>query len=528
MPAYEIVGLPESYSKRRVGGGIRGMGLSQDQGVEPELPSTGMGEDSESGLGMATRTGARTLARAGETIAGTPGNLLSLALNAGNWVTGKKIPGSETIQEYATSEGIKKHVTEGLTGEYLKPQGKGEEYWDEFVGDTAGLLVPFLGTAAKGGKTLAMAGKALGKAAAVAGVAQGAGHATEKLFDSPIAGTGVKLGVTLLGTTALGSKLLSTAVKDRYETADKLAKELNLSGSTDKLGKELGHARSSIAGNAALNKAEKDVLEEIIDSSLKNIHPEQALSPADTLAETSQRSQFFAPEVGREESLRIIAPGTQVTQPAGRTASGIQLPGTQTTTVGRDIAKELKTAAFNVGKGGSEVSLPSNLTVDRAMGMLKEVNSRYAGVNSQSRKVLDKINGALNRFIKEAAKDSPEFLQNFTEAQDLWKGMHSGPEWLQKMHDTVSVRKFMENWKPLSMVGSGLLYMGRPTTYAAGAAIGTLFAGKHAAQFVNLMVESPTARKLMKESLGAAAKGSAASYINNIKKLDKVAAKEGY
>lgn len=93
----------------------------------------------------AGRTLARTVARGGEAILGLPGDILSTGLSVGNFVTGGNIPGVETVQKYLpTSANIRKG-TEALTGEYLKPRNKGEEFYEDVVGDLATLALPVKG-----------------------------------------------------------------------------------------------------------------------------------------------------------------------------------------------------------------------------------------------------------------------------------------------------------------------------------------------------------------------------------------------
>ena len=167
----------------------------------------------ESTLGFLGRTGARTLARAGESIAGLPGDIASAGLGLANYgiskVTGK--PGPIPKLPLPTSEAIRENVTKPLTGNYLEPQSKNEQFYDDIIGDAAVLFSPFKGKVpfAKG-----VAG-ALGRSA----VGNTAKWATEQVTDSPVVGTGVKIGSMVLAGTLGGRKQLNTLKNDSYQKA---------------------------------------------------------------------------------------------------------------------------------------------------------------------------------------------------------------------------------------------------------------------------------------------------------------------
>lgn len=122
----------------------------------------------ESTLGYAGRTIGRTIARAGESIAGLPGDIASIPLSLGNYaakaLTGKDNVFPERVNllhnsparhivkaltgkdfNLPTSGDIKKDITEKLTGNTLEPQGSGEQLWDDIVSDAATIFLPLSG-----------------------------------------------------------------------------------------------------------------------------------------------------------------------------------------------------------------------------------------------------------------------------------------------------------------------------------------------------------------------------------------------
>jgi len=175
-----------------------------------ELPNT---SQDESTLGYAARTGARTLARAGESIVGLPGDIVSgitgLVNYGVNKLTGLKGPIGDIA--LPTSEGIRKNVTKRLTGEYLEPQSSNEEFYDKIIGDAASLLVPL-----KGKVPFAKAiGGALGRSA----IGNTAQWAAESVTDSPLVGAGAKIGAMALAGTIGGRKELTNLKNQSYKDA---------------------------------------------------------------------------------------------------------------------------------------------------------------------------------------------------------------------------------------------------------------------------------------------------------------------
>lgn len=167
----------------------------------------------ESTLGFLGRTGARGAARAGEAVLGLPGDIASGALNLANYgiskVTGK--PGPIPELPLPTSGAIRRNITQPLTGEYLEPQGSGEEFFDEIIGDAATLLVPLKGKVPFG--------KAVGGALARSAAGNTAKWAAETVTDSPLVGAGAKIGAMALAGTLGGRQELNKLRGDSYKDA---------------------------------------------------------------------------------------------------------------------------------------------------------------------------------------------------------------------------------------------------------------------------------------------------------------------
>lgn len=186
------------------------VGVNMRYDLLEELPNT---SQNESTLGYIGRTGARTLARAGESIAGLPGDIVSGVTGLVNYGVNKLTGLQGPLEDIGlpTSEGIRKNVTQRLTGDYLEPQGSGEEFYDQIIGDAASLLVPL-----KGKVPFA---KAVGGALARSAIGNTAQWAAEKVTDSPLVGVGAKIGAMALASTAGGRKELGNLKNQSYKDA---------------------------------------------------------------------------------------------------------------------------------------------------------------------------------------------------------------------------------------------------------------------------------------------------------------------
>lgn len=159
---------------------------------------------------------ARSGARAGEVILGSPANMLEMMIRGLNWVA-KKTPGGkpkteEELQEFLsftpTSSNIKK-FHEKYTGEYLKPQTPAEEKSDEILSDVVSILNPIeIGTkgykaykaAKKGFDILKDVGKIVRNRLLIAGTGQ-IGEETAEFFgaEKDLASK-IKFGSTFLAS----------------------------------------------------------------------------------------------------------------------------------------------------------------------------------------------------------------------------------------------------------------------------------------------------------------------------------------
>lgn len=175
-----------------------------------DLPNTSVGESTAGYIG---RTGARTLARGTESILGLPGDIASGLRGLANYGINKLTGEKNVIPNIPlpTSENVREYVTKPLTGEYLEPQGNGEEFYDQIIGDAASLLIPLKG------KVPFV--KAIGGALTRSAAGNTAQWAAEQVTDSPLVGATAKIGAMALAGTYGGRKELTKLKDQSYKKA---------------------------------------------------------------------------------------------------------------------------------------------------------------------------------------------------------------------------------------------------------------------------------------------------------------------
>jgi hypothetical protein len=373
------------------------------------------------GLKYGVRTGLRTAARAGEAALGLPGDIASTGLSLLNKAV--NVPHLETIQGVLpTSSNIKENVTKRLTGEYLEPQTKGEELYDDIVSDIASLMLPI------GGKIpfKRAIGTALG--------GNLAGFLTKKITGSEIAGEGVKIGTMLLGSSAGGRRALTKQMKKSYPVSEALAKgeKLNIEG---------------------------------VPRKLKEFKRELRLAPEDV-------QKHLAPEVA-------------------------------------SIEKEISRGQVSLGTG---------------VKLKKKINSAYENAPKGSDHYLNELNGIMKSSIKKGSKIYPEFMKEFTKADDIATGLKRASEATQFLNKYINkstigsplvLGLLFHVFKPLSNtaigVGSGLL--------------GSAIAGRELFRTLDFLKNSKEAQKYYAKIMKNALIGNAATLAKDVAKLDYLANK---
>lgn len=189
-----------------------------------------MEKPQESALSTGLRGVGRTVARAAETVAGLPGDILQLGGNLAVGAARKLDPeglGKYTPDFYSplpTSERLKSG-TEMITGKALMPQSSKERAYDDFVSDVTALASPgFLGK----GKFIGKFGTSLKNAFKVAGAGNLASFLSQEVGVSEPTAHKIKLGTMFLTSAGLQGGL-NKAVKNAYATADLVPEGIEIS-----------------------------------------------------------------------------------------------------------------------------------------------------------------------------------------------------------------------------------------------------------------------------------------------------------
>ena len=428
-----------------------------------ELLEEAPASQDESTLGYLGRTGARGLARAGEAVAGLPGDIASGVLGLANYgiskVTGQPGPLPDRVNlgpalfgpvgmavdvasrafgkespvpqiNLPTSEDIKEKVTKPLTGQYLEPQGRGEQLYDDIIGDAATLLIPVKG---KVPFAKAVVG-ALGRSA----VGNAAKWAAEEVTGSTLVGAGAKIGSMALAGTFGGRKELSKIKNQSYKEAFEKVPE-----------------------NAKFNfSPEKSQIEKLAKSLTKGDRPDKAFV------------------LDRLQSIN------NVTNKAGK--GSIQ----EAINLKQDWNKYL-----------SDPSLPKS-----------------------SRDVIKQAVGIVNEGIKRYGETNPAFFKPYQIGEELTGALQS-TNYIQKVLSKHPVlQDSMKNPLMKNLLFGGAAYGIGKMSLPALVGIGSGVVGaRESAKAYQLLSRSPIARRYYKDVIEATLKNDTKAIAKNLARLDKAA-----
>lgn len=396
----------------------------------------------ESFPGYIGRNAARTVARAGESIVGLPGDIASGALGLGSYLTNNAIPNYEQVQNknlisFPTSQQVKENVTKPLTGEYLEPQDPYEEGWDEIV-DTA---APFLLGSVP--KTAVEGAKIVGKALGTSAVGNFSKWFAESVGASPLVAEGTKIGSMFL-TGILGTR------------------------------KSIDKARS---------KYYSDALSNIPDNTKFDISPEKR-------------------KIGH------IIQGLEKRSFDGKSS----------------LVDKLKTI-YHIPNDIGKTALQD------VIKLKQDWNGYFGDLSKEGSKILNEAVGILNNKISSFGAKNPSFYEPYKIGEELTKGLKStnyaqkilsnSPEIVQKAAKNKVVQHIIGGG---SLVGTALNF--NPYQIAAG--VGGITTAHEGLKAIQLMYNSPVARKLYADAMKSLLNKNYPSYIKSISKLDDVADKFDY
>lgn len=417
----------------------------------------------ESTLGMLGRTGARTLARGAEAIAGLPGDIASGVLGLANYgiskATGKPGPLPERVNlgpalfgpigvgvdiasrvlgkespvpqiNLPTSEDIHQKVTKPLTGEFLEPQGKGEQFYDDIIGDAATLLIPVKGKV----PFVKAAVGALGRSA----IGNTAKWAAEEVSGSPLVGAGAKIGSMALAGTFGGRKELSKLKNQSYQDAF-----------------------SKIPENAKFNfSPEKSQIEKLAKSLTKGDRPDKAF---------------------------VL-----------------------------DRLRSINNITNKAGKG----------SIQEAINLKQDWNKYLAdpSLPKSSRDAIKQAVGIVNDGIKRYGETNPGFFKPYQIGEELTGALQS-TNFIQKVLSKHPVlQDSMKNPLMKHLLFGGAAYgIGKMSVPALVGIGGGVVGARESAKAYQLLSRSPVARRYYKDVIEATLKNDTKAIAKNLARLDKAA-----
>lgn len=203
----------------------------------------------------------------------------------------------------------------------------------------------------------------------------------------------------------------------------------------------------------------------------------------------------------------------------------------------KGLSSKVNSLLKQTSKGAStpekEVAKKFLLDVDEKIGAgnkiaLDEVTQLKRDVNKilydpltkkETAHLLKPITTEFDDLIKEYAKKSPEFAENFYKAEDIWRGLNLQSKATKYLNKYVDLDKY-----PLAkyLLLGGSAYLGGAKGLAAvGGALGV----RESSKAIDLLRKSYEARKYYGNTLKAALEQNAPAALREAKKLDAVVLK---
>lgn len=159
-----------------------------------------------------------------------------------------------------------------------------------------------------------------------------------------------------------------------------------------------------------------------------------------------------------------------------------------------------------------------HIPLEHALQLKKDINSalRDANIPKEATGLLQKAATSINKLIDRGAKNYPEFLKNYREADDIWQGLYQGNKVSRFLTRNVNLDKFAH---PLTYAAFGI---GHTLGFGGTAAVaGTVLAGAQGYKIVESLARSKTLQKLYGDAVKASLSGLAQPALRAVKKFDE-------
>jgi len=164
-----------------------------------------------------------------------------------------------------------------------------------------------------------------------------------------------------------------------------------------------------------------------------------------------------------------------------------------------------------------------NISVDNAWQLKRDVNSLIGDMATPraAKPYLKKLTNNLNDVLKDYGKKNPEFYKNFSEAEDIYKGLNQASSVNRFLQKNVNIEDTLKN--PLVkglFLGGVFMHGGVPGEIAA---IGSAYTAREGVKALEFLKNSKQARTFYANTVKASLAGNTATASRNLSKLDKLA-----
>ena len=345
--------------------------------------------------GLITRTGLRTAARIGETVAGLPADIIGTGVNALSYATGGRTPTSEQLTQKDIAKGVPSALqlptserfregTKAVTGEYLEPKNEAEATGDEYASLVTALITPSSGIFGLLGKGTDLLGK-VPRALKIAGAALGGAKAVKALGGSEFSQESTKLGIMLASGLPGGRKALAEKAKEAYSVVEAIPETVT----------------HKVPG---------------LESSIKKL---QKYTEIGHLTEDKKAIQEF---IGSVEG--SLEKGTKRTFKGGKTISEKAIPIKELVQLEKDANQLLRDHKFP----------------------------------NQAKPYLSTLKKEIESTLKEYGETNKPWLEAYEESKDIYRGLHSRSAVNQFLDDNLSFEKTLKSSFTKGLLFGGSLY----------------------------------------------------------------------
>ena len=456
----------------------------QPQGIGQQLSNSPIGSLVRSGVGLASDIGAD--------IAGTPGNIASLGLGFGNWLSGGAIPTYQQIQEklpisIPTGEDIKGAISKA-TGGYTEPQSGTESTIRDVLGTAASLALP--------SRLAGKAGAGLSKLLSPEKATK-VGKAAEKVF-LPFSGLEVSptraLALATAGEVgAKGSEALGGGPVEQALSKILFMGAANTAGTRQKLNKAMGDY---------FDKAENAVKSNIIQTTGERANA-VSVKGVDQIVNTLEHELATSASPYKENMAHVLSKFKQAESNASPTGK---------------LAGAREHAVF---KADDLMRLDKDLNQFLQLHETPHFEGQPYLPKATATEV-KRLQTKVRDGLAHIAEHNPEFKANYYPAKDIASGLFN----------TYSLGKFFKNnaniddiltskLSKLAFTGAGAYTLASHP----GLAIGGAAVAKGGAELMKLakLLKVPAARKAYQDAFKAAVKNDIRDFVVHASKFDKYA-----